>query len=177
MKARGKREARRPWLPKSKIHGVLKGRNNIPALQAFVLFLVCLTRGDVPTNSGLAPVFHIPRLRRCCLRLFLAILFAEDLMADSSRFTIICPCCEATLTIDAQTGALISHEDKTKPLASFDEMVKGLDKQKQMREQIFAQELSSMKDRDRILEEKFQEAMKRAEKDKDKPYRNPLDID
>ena len=38
-------------------------------------------------------------------------------------------------------------------------------------------ELSSMKDRDRILEEKFQEAMKRAEKDKDKPYRNPLDID
>jgi len=98
-------------------------------------------------------------------------------MADSSRYTIICPCCEATLTIDVQTGALISHEEKAKPLASFDEMVKGLDKQKQMREQIFAQELSSMKDRDRILEEKFQEAMKRAEKDKDKPYRNPLDID
>ena len=98
-------------------------------------------------------------------------------MADSSRFTIICPCCEAMLTIDAQTGVLMSHEEKAKPLASFDEMVKGLDKQKQMREQIFAQELSSMKDRDRILEEKFQEAMKRAEKDKDKPYINPLDID
>jgi hypothetical protein len=100
-----------------------------------------------------------------------------DVMADSSKFTIICPCCEATLTIDVQTGALISHEEKTKPLASFDEMVKGLDKQKQVREQIFAQELSSHKDRDRILEEKFQEAMKRAEKDKDKPYRNPLDLD
>jgi len=98
-------------------------------------------------------------------------------MADSSRFTIICPCCETTLTIDVQTGALIKHEEKVKPLASFAEMVKGLDKQKQMREQIFAQELSSMKDRDRILEEKFQEAMKRAEKDKDKPYINPLDID
>jgi hypothetical protein len=98
-------------------------------------------------------------------------------MADSSKFTLICPCCESTLTVDAQTGALLAHEEKAKPLASFDEMVKGLDKQKQMREQIFAQELSSMKDRDRILEEKFQEAMKRAEKDKDKPYRNPLDID
>jgi ribosome-associated translation inhibitor RaiA len=98
-------------------------------------------------------------------------------MANSSKFTLICPCCEATLTVDAQTGALLAHEEKAKPLASFDEMVKGLDKQKQMREQIFAQELSSMKDRDRILEEKFQEAMKRAEKDKDKPYRNPLDID
>jgi hypothetical protein len=98
-------------------------------------------------------------------------------MAANSRYTIICPCCEANLTIDAQTGALLSHEEKAKPLASFDEMVKGLDKQKQLREQIFAQELSSMKDRDRILEEKFQEAMKRAEKDKDKPYHNPMDID
>ena len=98
-------------------------------------------------------------------------------MADNSRFTIICPCCEANLTIDAQTGALISHEEKAKPVASFDEMVKGLDKQKQMREQIFAQELSSMKDRDRILEEKFREAMKRADKDKDKPFINPMDID
>jgi predicted amidophosphoribosyltransferase len=101
----------------------------------------------------------------------------EQTMVDTSRFTIICPCCEANLTVDAQTGAIISHQEKTKPLASFDEMVTGLDKQKQMREQIFAQELSSMKDRDRILEEKFQEAMKRAEKDKDKPYVNPLDLD
>jgi len=98
-------------------------------------------------------------------------------VADTARFTIICPCCEATLTIDSQTGALISHDEKSKPHASFDEMVKGLDKQKQVREQIFAQELSSHKDRDRILEEKFQEAMKRAEKDKDKPFRNPLDFD
>jgi len=98
-------------------------------------------------------------------------------MTEPTRFTIICPCCDATLTIDSHTGALISHEEKSKPLASFDEMVKGLDKQKQVRESIFAQELSSMKDRDRILEEKFQEAKKRAEKDKDKPYRNPLDLD
>ena len=115
----------------------------------------------------------------CFLCLFVAILPAarRTTMADTSRFTIICPCCEATMTIDAQTGAMLSHEEKAKPLASFDEMVKGLDKQKQMREQIFAQELSSMKDRDRILEEKFQEAMKRADKDKDKPYRNPLDLD
>src|SRR3981189_1805787 len=98
-------------------------------------------------------------------------------MADTSRFTIICPCCEAAMTIDAQTGSIISHKDKARPLASFDEMVKGLDKQKKVREQIFSQELNSMKDRDRILEEKFQDAMKRADKDKDKPYRNPLDLD
>ena len=98
-------------------------------------------------------------------------------MVDTTRFTIICPCCETTLTIDAQTGAIISHEEKAKPTASFDEMLKGLDKQKQQREQLFQQELGSLKDRERLLEEKFREAMKRAEKDKDKPYINPLDVD
>ncbi len=98
-------------------------------------------------------------------------------MPDTNRFTIICPCCEATLNIDAQTGSILSHEEKQKPLAAFEDMVKDLDKQKQTREQIFAQELSSHKDRGRLLEEKFQEAMKRAEKDKDKVYRNPLDLD
>jgi predicted amidophosphoribosyltransferase len=98
-------------------------------------------------------------------------------MADTTRFTLICPCCEATLTIDAQTGAILSHEEKAKPVASFDEMLKGLDKQKQMREQIFQQELGSQKNRERLLEEKFQEAMKRAEKDKDKPFINPMDVD
>lgn len=100
-------------------------------------------------------------------------------MADASRFTVFCPCCESTLVIDAETGALISHEEKTKPVASFDEMLKGLDKQKQLRDQLFEQELGSQKDRSRLLDEKFQEAMKRAEKDKDKdkPYINPLDVD
>ena len=98
-------------------------------------------------------------------------------MTDNTRFTIICPCCEATITVDAQTGAIISHEEKSKPVASFDEMLKGLDKQKQQREQIFQQELGSLKDRERLLDEKFREAMKRAEKDKDKPYINPMDVD
>jgi len=98
-------------------------------------------------------------------------------MSNPGRFTIICPCCESTLTIDAQTGVILSHEEKHKPLAAFEDMVKDLDKQKETREQIFSQELSSHKDRGRLLEEKFKEAMKRADKDKDKVYRNPLDLD
>ncbi len=100
-------------------------------------------------------------------------------MDEQGRFTIICPCCEATLAVDAQTGALISHEEKAKPVASFEEMAKEMERKKNLREQVFSQELGSVKDRERLLEEKFKEAMKRAEKDKDKdaPYRNPLDFD
>ena len=98
-------------------------------------------------------------------------------MDETRRWTIICPCCEATLVVDAQTGALISHQEKQKPLASFEEMAKDLERQKQTRNQVFSQELGSLKDRERLLEEKFREAMKRAKNDKDEPYRNPLDLD
>ena len=97
-------------------------------------------------------------------------------MSEPNRFTIICPCCDATLTVDADTGALLGSEEKHKAVGSFEDMVKDLDKQKQTREQIFAQEMSSHKDRGRLLEEKFQEAKKEAEKDT-KVYRNPLDLD
>lgn len=93
------------------------------------------------------------------------------------KFSIICPCCEATLTIDAQTGALLSHEEKKKILGSFEDLQGELNKQKELREQLFAQEMSSMKDRERLLDEKFKEAMKRADEVKDEPYKNPLDLD
>lgn len=93
------------------------------------------------------------------------------------RFVIICPCCEANLNIDAQTGAILSHEEKKKHLGSFEDLQSELDKKKQAREQLFAQEMSSMKDRERLLEEKFQEAFKKADKESGKPFRNPLDFD
>ena len=93
------------------------------------------------------------------------------------KFSIICPCCEANLTVDSQTGAILAHEEKKKTLGSFEDLKGELSKQKDLREQIFAQEMSSMKDRERLLEEKFQEALKRADKVTDKPFRNPLDMD
>lgn len=95
------------------------------------------------------------------------------------KFSVICPCCEATLTIDSQTGALLAHAEKKKAHGSFEELAGELTKQKELREQLFSQEMSSMKDRERLLEEKFQEALKRADSDaeKDKPFRNPLDLD
>lgn len=96
---------------------------------------------------------------------------------ENKAFTINCPCCHSTLKIDAQTGAIISHETKAKETASFDEMVKNLDRQKQTREDIFNQQFNAEKDRERILEDKFKEAMKRVDEVKNEPYQNPLDVD
>jgi cell division protein FtsB len=92
------------------------------------------------------------------------------------KLNIICPCCEATLTVDSATGAILAHEEKKKITGSFEDLKGELSKQKDRREQLFAQEMSSMKDRERLLEEKFQEALKRADKS-DTPFRNPLDMD
>jgi hypothetical protein len=93
------------------------------------------------------------------------------------RFTLICPCCEATLTVDAQTGAILSHEEKKKVLGSFEDLKGQLSKQKEQRDQLFAQEMSSVKDRERLLEEKFKEALKRADTDSGTPFKNTLDLD
>ncbi len=93
------------------------------------------------------------------------------------KFSIICPCCEAVLTVDSQTGALLAHEEKTKKIGSFEDLKSDLTKQKEQREQIFAQEMSSQKDRERLLEEKFQEALKRAGGEPNTPFKNPLDLD
>jgi len=93
------------------------------------------------------------------------------------KFTLICPCCEATLTIDSQTGAILSHEEKKKVTGSFEDLAGELNKQKELREQIFAQEMFSMKDRERLLDEKFKEALKRADADSDQPFKNPLDLE
>ena len=79
------------------------------------------------------------------------------------KFSVTCPCCEAILTIDAQTGSILAHEEKKKVLGSFEDLKGALSKQKELREQIFAQEMSSVKDRERLLDEKFKEAMKRKE--------------
>lgn len=94
-----------------------------------------------------------------------------------TNWTIICPCCEAKLTVDASTGAILSHEEKGKKLGSFEELQKNLAAQKEARENIFAQEMSREKERERLLEEKFRDAFKRAEGEPDTPFRNPLELD
>lgn len=93
------------------------------------------------------------------------------------KYHVTCPCCEASLTIDAQTGSLLAHEEKKKVHGTFEDLRGELSKQSEKREQLFAQEMSTLKDRERLLEEKFKEALKRADTDSGTPYRNPLDLD
>ena len=97
--------------------------------------------------------------------------------AMAKNFEIVCPCCEATVVIDRLTGEVLLHKAKERKAGgSLESMVAGLDAQKSEMEKKFEREMASQKDRSRILEEKFKEAMERAEKS-DKPVVNPMDLD
>ncbi len=95
----------------------------------------------------------------------------------ANNYEITCPCCEATIVIDRVNGEVLLHKAKdTKQSASLEAMVSNLETQKSEAAKRFDKQLESQKDRSRILEEKFKEAMKRADKS-DKPLINPMDLD
>lgn len=100
-------------------------------------------------------------------------------MAD--KLNLRCPDCGSDLTVDTATGQVLFHKKAKQPPAGgrdFESLLKGLDEDKARAEDVFTREVAAMKDRDRILEEKFREAMKRAEEEPDTgPQIKPFDLD
>ena len=83
--------------------------------------------------------------------------------------------------IDAATGEVISHRAIKKPPAEGKDMetlLAELDQEKAEAESVFEREMAAMEDRDRLLEEKFEQALKRAEEEPDDgPIPRPIDLD
>lgn len=102
-------------------------------------------------------------------------------MSETRKLTVRCPDCSSDLVVDAETGEVLSHRLPKQPPAGgkdFDALLKGLDEDKARAENLFQREVDAMKDRDRLLEEKFREALRRAEEDPDEgPPRRPFDFD
>lgn len=102
-------------------------------------------------------------------------------MSKKRNLALRCPECEAHLVIDAATGEVLEHRRAKQPLGGgkdFDALLEGLDQEKADAEDIFEREVAAMKDRDRLLDEKFKQAMKRAEEEPDdEPPVRPFDLD
>jgi uncharacterized protein YPO0396 len=95
----------------------------------------------------------------------------------AKNFEITCPCCSALIVVDGLSGEVLLHKAKeTKSSQSLEAMVSNLETQKSEAAKRFEKQIESQKDRARILEEKFKEALQRADKS-DKPYINPMDLD
>ncbi|HTQ78887.1 MAG TPA: hypothetical protein VMM92_02740, partial [Thermoanaerobaculia bacterium] len=86
-------------------------------------------------------------------------------MAETRKLTLRCPDCGSDLVVDAATGEVLSHKKpKPAPAGGRDlaSLLQDLDRDKAKAEDVFQREVAAMKDRDRLLEEKFREALKRA---------------
>ena len=95
----------------------------------------------------------------------------------TNTLEIECPDCRSTIVLDRTTGEVLWHRAKEAPRKhSFDSMVSSLQTQKDEMAKKFEREMASQKDRARLLEEKFKQAMERADKS-GTPMKNPLDLD
>lgn len=95
-------------------------------------------------------------------------------------FEVECPCCEAVLTIDPETKAIIAHVVPVKPLPIQDlaaEVVK-LKGEGARREQLFQKNFEAEKSHGKVLEKKFDELFKRVKESPDeKPQLRDIDLD
>jgi len=90
---------------------------------------------------------------------------------------VTCPCCEATLKVDPETGAVVWADRKKAPPKDFDDLVDRVKSQKSVLEEKFARSVQHTKRASEILDKKFEEARKRAEADPTSKAPHPFDND
>jgi hypothetical protein len=94
-------------------------------------------------------------------------------LKDGENLHVVCPCCQAKLTVDPIFGAVLSHEAPVKPGPNVDlsDAQKILAEQQRQREDKFADSWFQESNKEDILTKKFEEAMKKA---KDAPAGKPI---
>ena len=92
---------------------------------------------------------------------------------------ILCPGCEATLKIDRETGAVLSHEPPAakRKLGSLEEAAAEVTRRKERANDLFAATVEREKHKSEILEKTFREALERAQKAPEGRPRGPFDED
>lgn len=86
------------------------------------------------------------------------------------KFEIVCPCCDTRLVVDAATGVILSEDrPKKAPEKSFDQALSEVRGAKEKADREFSKKMEQSKHEKEILAKKFDEAMKKAEKNKDEP--------
>jgi len=97
-------------------------------------------------------------------------------MAD--RHEITCPCCNNKLTVDAATGEILAEERPAVDHAkNFDDAMKSVESGASRRDEAFSKAFDRTQNLDDLLEKKFEEAKKKAAKDKSNKPVNPMDME
>lgn len=95
-----------------------------------------------------------------------------------SELEITCPCCRSTLVIDTNLRRVVSHQEPERAdKPELNAAASILAAEAARREALFQQSVEAEKGRDDALARRFEEALKRAEKEPvSKPLRD-LDLD
>ena len=92
---------------------------------------------------------------------------------SNQAFVVSCPCCQAKLTIDAELGAVIAHEEppRQRSTADLGTAIDQLASKSREREERFRQQMAAEADKSKLLDRKFQESLKKAKASPDPPTR------
>ena len=93
-------------------------------------------------------------------------------MKLKSEFEALCPCCQATLVIDANLRRIVRHEDPVRgDRPELSDAQRILAEEAARREAIFQQSVAAEKTRGDALSKRFEEALKQA---KEEPVSKPV---
>jgi hypothetical protein len=89
----------------------------------------------------------------------------------TSEFEVACPCCSATLVVDANLKRVIRHTEPPSPdRPELDDAQRILAEQAAKREALFQQSVAAEKNRGDALSKRFEEALRQA---KEEPITKP----
>jgi len=103
-------------------------------------------------------------------------------MSRESAFQVVCPCCNARLTIDARLARVIGHEaaPKSRHATEGHRLERAgdlLEKQAERREAHFRESAEEERIKSQLLERKFEEALKNTRDAPVKPALRDIDLD
>jgi len=92
-----------------------------------------------------------------------------------STIDVRCTCCDATLTVDKASGEVLFTKKPDKKNFSFEEQMLKLQKEQETADDRFAEAFQKEQGRMKLVDKKFEEALKRKD-ELEEPIR-PLDLD
>ena len=97
---------------------------------------------------------------------------SEKEVADNGdNIELSCPCCRTKLVVDRSNGEILFEERPKRSGFTWDEALQARDAKQAEAEKMFAKGMDRQRNADEILDKKFKEALKRADKSDDPPPR------
>lgn len=90
---------------------------------------------------------------------------------------VTCPCCEAVLKVDPETGSVVWADKKKAPAKDFDDLVSRVHSQRSLLDEKFERSVQQNRNQKDLLEKKFEEARRRAAQNPTARPPNPFDND